>query len=70
MALLDHTRGWAQQFHLGALRGTNSRMRRLLGPDTGFDSIGDFDQARPLARFLDSLDATDQLPAKTQSSTT
>jgi glucuronate isomerase len=64
MALLDHARGWAQQFHLGALRNTNSRMRRLLGPDTGFDSIGDFDQARPLARFLDSLDSTDQL-AKT-----
>ena len=64
MALLDHARGWAQQFHLGALRNTNSRMRRVLGPDTGFDSIGDFDQARPLARFLDSLDSTDQL-AKT-----
>jgi len=64
MALLDHARGWAQQFHLGALRSTNSRMRRLLGPDTGFDSIGDFDQARSLARFLDNLDSTDQL-AKT-----
>lgn len=64
MAILDHARGWAQQFHLGALRNTNARMRRLLGPDTGFDSIGDFDQARPLARFLDSLDSTDQL-AKT-----
>jgi len=64
MALLDHARGWVQQFHLGALRGTNSRMRRLLGPDTGFDSIGDFDQAVPLQRFLDSLDSTDQL-AKT-----
>jgi glucuronate isomerase len=64
MALLDHARGWVQQFHLGALRGTNTRMRRLLGPDTGFDSIGDFDQARPLAQFLDRLDSTDQL-AKT-----
>jgi glucuronate isomerase len=64
MALLDHARGWVQQFHLGALRGTNSRMRRLLGPDTGFDSIGDFDQARPLQRFLDSLDSSNQL-AKT-----
>lgn len=64
MALLDHARGWAQQFHLGALRSTNSRMRGLLGPDTGFDSIGDFDQAHSLARFLDSLDSTDQL-AKT-----
>jgi glucuronate isomerase len=64
MALLDHARGWAQQFHLGALRSTNSRMLRLLGPDTGFDSIGDFDQARPLQMFLDRLDSTNQL-AKT-----
>lgn len=64
LALLDHERGWVQQFHLGALRGTNSRQCRLLGRDTGFDSIGDFEQARPLARFLDRLDDTDQL-AKT-----
>ncbi|HXE64221.1 MAG TPA: glucuronate isomerase [Bryobacteraceae bacterium] len=64
MALLDHARGWAQQFHLGALRGTNTRMRRVLGPDTGFDSIGDFEQAGSLAQFLDRLDNTDQL-AKT-----
>jgi glucuronate isomerase len=64
LALLDHARGWVQQFHLGAFRNVNSRMGKLLGPDTGFDSIGDFDQARPLARFLDRLDETNQL-AKT-----
>ena len=64
LALLDHSRGWVQQFHLGALRNTNTRMRRMLGPDTGFDSIGDFEQARPLARFLDRLADTNQL-AKT-----
>jgi glucuronate isomerase len=64
LALLDHARGWVQQFHLGAMRNNNIRMRRLLGPDTGYDSIGDFEQARPLARFLDRLDETDQL-AKT-----
>ncbi len=64
LALFDHHRGWVQQFHLGALRNANARMRRSLGPDTGFDSIGDFDQARPLARFLDRLDETDGL-AKT-----
>jgi glucuronate isomerase len=64
MALLDHAHGWAQQFHLGALRSTNTRMRRVLGPDTGFDSIGDFPQAESLAQFLDRLDNTDQL-AKT-----
>jgi glucuronate isomerase len=64
LALLDHARGWVQQFHVGAMRNNNSRMRRKIGPDTGFDSIGDFEQARPLARFLDRLDESDQL-AKT-----
>jgi glucuronate isomerase len=64
LALLDHRRGWVQQFHLGALRDNNSRMLATLGSDTGFDSIGDFEIARPLARFLDRLDHTNQL-AKT-----
>jgi glucuronate isomerase len=61
LALLDHSRGWVQQFHLGALRNNNTRLRRRLGADCGFDSIGDFEQARPLARFLDRLDETDRL---------
>lgn len=56
LALLDHRRGWVQQFHLGAMRNNNARTRRTLGADTGFDSVGDFDQARSLARFLDALD--------------
>ena len=64
LALLDHARGWTQQFHLGAMRNNNSRMMRTLGPDTGFDSIGDLPQAASLARFLDRLDSSDQL-AKT-----
>lgn len=64
LALFNHERGWVQQFHLGALRNTNSRQRRLLGRDAGFDAIGDFAHASPLARFLDRLDATNQL-AKT-----
>jgi glucuronate isomerase len=64
LALLDHARGWVQQFHLGALRNNNARLLRTLGPDTGFDSIGDFEIARPLSRFLDRLDDTNQL-AKT-----
>ncbi|HMI84794.1 MAG TPA: glucuronate isomerase [Polyangiaceae bacterium] len=59
--VMDHARGWVQQFHLGALRNNNTRMERLLGADTGFDSMGDFDIARPLARFLDRLDQTNQL---------
>jgi len=57
-------KGWVQQFHLGALRNTNDRMLRELGPDTGFDSIGDFPQAETLSNFLNHLDSTDQL-AKT-----
>jgi glucuronate isomerase len=61
LALLDHARGWVQQFHLGALRNINTRLLRQLGPNTGGDSMGDFEQARPLARFLDGLDRTDQL---------
>jgi glucuronate isomerase len=64
LALLDHEHGWVQQYHLGALRGTNSRRRKLAGPDSGFDSIGDFDHARPLARVLDRLDEQNRL-AKT-----
>ncbi|GAB2764123.1 glucuronate isomerase [Rhabdobacter roseus] len=64
LAKMDHAKDWTQQFHLGALRNNNSRMLRELGPDTGWDSIGDFSQARALAAFMDKLDSTDQL-AKT-----
>ncbi len=60
----DHAKGWIQQFHLGAIRNTNSRLLGKLGPDTGFDSIGDFAMARSLAKFLDRLDGNDKL-AKT-----
>lgn len=60
----DWEKGWVQQFHLGALRNNNSRMLQRLGPDTGWDSMGDFSQGRALARFLDRLDKDDKL-AKT-----
>ncbi|NJB35127.1 glucuronate isomerase [Croceivirga sp. JEA036] len=59
-----HKKGWAQQFHLGPIRNNNKRLLNQLGPDTGFDSIGDFSQARALSGFLNDLDGTDQL-AKT-----
>lgn len=62
--IMDHRRGWTQQFHMGALRNNNTRLFRALGPDTGFDSIGDFEVARPLSRLLDRLDMNNQL-AKT-----
>jgi glucuronate isomerase len=64
LALMDHARGWVQQFHLGALRNNNTRIGARLGADAGCDSIGDFEMARPLARFLDGLDRHDAL-AKT-----
>jgi glucuronate isomerase len=64
LALLDFERGWVQQFHLGAMRNNNSRLYRALGPDTGFDSIGDYELGRPVARFLDRLDDSARL-AKT-----
>jgi len=63
-AVMDWEKGWVQQFHLGALRNTNSRMMKAVGPDAGFDSIGDLEIGRPLARFLDRLDAESHL-AKT-----
>ncbi len=64
LAILDHEKGWAQQFHIGALRNNNTRLLKKLGPDTGFDSIGDFQVAVPMSRFLDRLDKNDKL-AKT-----
>jgi len=61
-ALWDSARGWTQQFHLGAIRNNNTRMMRHLGPDTGFDSIGDFSQVRSMAAFFDHLDMENCLP--------
>lgn len=63
-ATWDHEKGWVQQFHFGALRNNNSRALRQLGPDTGWDSIGDFPQGVALSKFLDKLDSNNQL-AKT-----
>ena len=60
--LMDAKAGWVMQLHLGAMRNNNTRMFNNLGPDTGFDSIGDLPQAASLAKFLDSLDAKDKLP--------
>lgn len=59
-----HKKGWTQQIHLGAIRDNNKRLLKKLGPDTGFDSIGDLSQAEGLSQFLDALDSSNQL-AKT-----
>lgn len=58
---LYHEFGWVQQFHLGALRNNNSRMLHKLGPDTGWDSIGDFKQASSLSKFLNTMDSKNKL---------
>ncbi len=60
-AVMDHDAGWTQQFHYGAIRNNNSRMMAQLGPDTGFDSIGDFTVAKKMSKFLDKLASRDKL---------
>ncbi|MFO7823546.1 MAG: glucuronate isomerase [Cyclobacterium sp.] len=64
LSKMYHAKGWTQQYHLGALRNNNRRMLKVLGPDTGFDSIGDFPQSVALSGYLNNLDSSDQL-AKT-----
>jgi glucuronate isomerase len=59
---LDAKRGWTKQLHLGAMRNNNTRRLAQIGPDTGFDSIGDFPQAQALAAYLNKLDSDNQLP--------
>lgn len=54
--------GWTMQLHMGTIRNTNSRMLKLLGPDTGFDAIADYNLGESLAKFLDTLESTDELP--------
>ena len=56
-----HKNGWTQQFHLGPIRNNNKRLLKELGPDTGFDSMGDASQAIGLSGFLNALDSTNQL---------
>ena len=58
---MDWEKGWTQQFHYGPIRNNNSKMFKLVGPDTGFDSIGECTTAKSLAKFLDRLNAKDKL---------
>ncbi|WP_045856205.1 glucuronate isomerase [Teredinibacter purpureus] len=55
-------RGWVMQYHMGAQRDNNSRLHTLLGPNTGFDSIGDHPVAAPLAGLLNAMDIHNELP--------
>jgi len=61
MATMYHEKGWVQQFHLGALRNNNTLMMNRIGPDTGFDSMGDFSQASNLAAFFGKLAQKEKL---------
>lgn len=54
---MDAKSGWTQQFHYGAIRNTNSKMMAELGPDAGFDSIGEYNTAKKCATFLDRLNS-------------
>ena len=63
-AVQDNASGWTQQFHYGAMRNNNTRMMRQLGPDTGYDSIGQSQTALAMSRFLDRL-ATEGYLTKT-----
>ena len=55
-------RGWTMQLHLGAMRNNNSRMFEKLGPDTGFDSVNDFEIAKGISKLLNELDKVGMLP--------
>ena len=61
-ARLDAENGWTKQLHLGALRNVNSAARKAIGSDTGYDTVGDFPQIRPLASYLDLLARENALP--------
>lgn len=62
--IMDAASGWVQQYHFGTIRNANTRMMNSIGPDTGFDSIGEWSTAQSCARFLDRLDSAGAL-AKT-----
>lgn len=59
---LDAEKGWTKQLHLGARRNNNTRAFHEIGPDCGFDSVGDWPQADALAAWLDRLDQDNALP--------
>jgi len=61
LARMNARRGWVQQFHFGPLRNVNTRMHDKLGPDAGYDTMGDYNSARDIALFLDNLQQTGEL---------
>jgi glucuronate isomerase len=61
LAVMDAKSGWVQQFHVGAIRNNNTKMFQQLGPDTGFDAIGDYEVATAMNRLLDRLNSAGRL---------
>ncbi|GJM32089.1 MAG: uronate isomerase [Saprospiraceae bacterium] len=61
LGLMYHAKGWTMQFHLGAIRNNNDRLMNILGSDVGCDSVGDYEQATALSRYLNRLDAEEKL---------
>jgi len=59
---MDAKANWTWQIHYNALRNNNTRMFQKLGPDTGFDCIGDWPVAQAMSRLFDRLDQIDALP--------
>lgn len=62
LSRMNWERGWALQLHLGALRNVNSRAMERLGPDSGYDAMGDWPLVKDLAKFLDTLEREEKLP--------
>jgi len=61
-AKMIHRHDWVMQLHVNALRRINTRMTRLLGPDTGFDVMHEQPLATATARLLDAMDQNGHLP--------
>ncbi len=59
--IMDANTGWTQQFHYGVIRNNNTKMFKSAGPDTGFDSIGEFNTAKTMAKYFDRLNSIDKL---------
>lgn len=62
LSRIYHKKGWVQQFHFGCVRNPNTKMMNKIGPNTGFDTIGDWNHGLALGRFLDTLDQENSLP--------
>lgn len=60
-AEMDADADWTQQFHYGPMRNNNQRMFKQIGPDTGFDSIGECDTALAMSHFFNYLNSESKL---------